>query len=62
MVIYGERLRGLRAGRSATIMRELDRSFMDSGFSLAVLARRLAVTPRYVQALLAEVETSFTDE
>jgi AraC-like DNA-binding protein len=61
-VIYGERLRGLRAGRSATIMRELDRSFMDSGFSLAVLARRLAVTPRYVQALLAEVETSFTDE
>ncbi|HEY4135493.1 MAG TPA: helix-turn-helix transcriptional regulator, partial [Alphaproteobacteria bacterium] len=26
------------------------------------LARRLDVTPRYVQLLLAEIETSFTDE
>jgi len=31
-VIYGSGLRGLRAGTLCTIMRELDRSFMDSGF------------------------------
>ncbi len=53
---------GARAGRYAMIVRELDRGFVESDFSLRVLARRLDVTPRYVQLLLAEVETSFTDE
>jgi AraC-like DNA-binding protein len=60
-VIYEERLRGSRAARFA-ILREIDRNFMDPGFSLTVLARRLSVTPRYVQVLLAVAETSFTDE
>ena len=59
---YQGRLKGLRAGRVALILREIDRSFAESGFSLTVLANRLAVTPRYVQTLLAEAETSFTDE
>lgn len=60
-VIYEERLRGSGAARFA-ILREIDRNFMDPGFSLTVLARRLSVTPRYVQVLLAVAETSFTDE
>jgi AraC-like DNA-binding protein len=53
---------GLRAARLAMIDRELDRNFMRSEFSLPLLARRIGVTPRYVQALFADVETSFTDE
>jgi len=52
----------LRAARFETIRRELDRRFMLPGFSLTALARRLGVSPRYVQALFAEAETSFTDE
>ena len=54
--------RGSRAGRRAMILLEIDRSFLDAGFSLTVLARKLSVTPRYVQALLTEVGTSFIDE
>jgi AraC-like DNA-binding protein len=61
-VIYEERFPGVRAGRFAMILRELDRSFLQADFSLTVLARRLAVTPRYVQTLLAGAETSFTNE
>lgn len=61
-MIPENRLRGLRAGRFAVIARELDRHFMESGFTLTMLAHRLGVTPRYVQVLLAEAETSFTDE
>jgi AraC-like DNA-binding protein len=61
-VIYEEQFPGVRAGRLAMILRELDRSFLEADFSLTVLARRLAVTPRYVQTLLAEAETSFTNE
>jgi AraC-like DNA-binding protein len=50
---------GVRAARLAVIMREIEHRFMDPDFSLTVLARRLGVTPRYVQALLAEVGSSF---
>jgi AraC-like DNA-binding protein len=52
----------LGAARLETIMRELDRNFMMPGFSLTALARRLAVSPRYVQTLFSEAATSFTDE
>jgi AraC-like DNA-binding protein len=55
-------LPGLRAGRRAMIIRELNRNFMRPDFSLTSLARRLGVTPRYVQTLLAEADTSFTNE
>jgi AraC-like DNA-binding protein len=54
--------RGLGAARRRAIQRELDRSAMDPAFSLTALACRLGLTPRYVQALLAAAETSFTDE
>lgn len=53
---------GLRAARLETIRRDLDRHFLEPTFSLTALARRLGVTPRYVQALFAEAATSFTDE
>jgi AraC-like DNA-binding protein len=52
----------LREGRLEAIRREVDRSFMMPDFSLTILARRLEVSPRHIQALLAEAGTSFTDE
>jgi AraC-like DNA-binding protein len=52
----------LRVARFEMIRREIDRNFMMFDFSLTVLARRLAVSPRYVQALFSEAATSFTDE
>ena len=52
----------LRAARLETVRRELDRNFTMPGFSLTALARRLTVSPRYVQALFSEAGTSFTDE
>ncbi len=61
-VIDREQLRGLHAGRCAMVLRILDRHFIDPDFSLTALAGRLGVTPRYVQMLLAEAETSFIDE
>jgi len=54
--------RGLRAARVLAIRREVDRRFPDPDFSLPVLARQLGITPRYVQSLLAENDTSFVDE
>jgi AraC-like DNA-binding protein len=50
---------GVRAAHLAAVQREIERHFMDPNFSLAVLARRVGVTPRYVQALLAETGSSF---
>jgi AraC-like DNA-binding protein len=52
----------MRAARLETIRRDLDRHFLEQGLSLSTLARRVGVTPRYVQALFAEGATSFTDE
>ena len=54
--------RGLRAARVLAIRREVDRRFADPDFSLSALASRLGITPRYVQSLLAENDTSFIDE
>lgn len=53
---------GRQGGRVAVVLKEIDRYFAQPGFSLPMLARRVGVTPRHVQALLAELETSFTDE
>jgi len=54
--------RGLRAARLSAIYREFERSFADPNLSLTALARHLSVTPRYVQRLLAEAGTSFSNE
>jgi AraC-like DNA-binding protein len=53
---------GLRHARLEAIQHDLERHFLEPAFSLSALARRLSVTPRYVQALFAEAGTSFTDE
>jgi len=52
----------VREARFETVKQEIDRSFMQPGFSLTSLARRIGVSPRYIQMLLTEAETSFTDE
>ena len=44
------------------IRREVDRRFADPEFSLPALAGQPGITPRYVQSLLAEHDTSFIDE
>ena len=53
---------GLRAARVLAIRREVDRRFVDPDFSLPVLASQLGITPRYIQSLLAENDSSFIDE
>ena len=51
-----------RDARFIAIGRLIDRAFNNPDFSLATLSRRLGVTPRHVQRLLAENQTSFVDE
>jgi AraC-like DNA-binding protein len=53
---------GLRVARVLAIRREVDRRFADPDFSLPALAGQLGITPRYVQSLLAESDSSFIDE
>jgi AraC-like DNA-binding protein len=55
-------LGGGRAARLAEIRREIEKSALDPKFSLPELALRIGVSPRYVQALLKEQDTSFLDE
>jgi AraC-like DNA-binding protein len=53
---------GARAARMMAIQREIDRSFGNPDFSLPALAQRIGVTPRYVQILLEEANSSFVKE
>jgi AraC-like DNA-binding protein len=53
---------GGRAARRALIGRELDKGYLDPHFSLPALANRLGVSPRYVQMLLEEANSSFVKE
>ena len=54
-------MRGLRASRTQEIIAEIDRRFADPGFSIGQVARRLGLSPRYLQDLLQETGLSFTD-
>jgi AraC-like DNA-binding protein len=54
-------MRGLRAARVRTIVGEISKSFADSAFSVGELARRLAVSPRYISRLLHETGLSFAE-
>jgi AraC-like DNA-binding protein len=54
------RARGMRAARLREVISEIQARFADPGFSPQIVARRLAVTERYVQDLLQETGTSFT--
>jgi AraC-like DNA-binding protein len=51
--------RGGRAAQLALIRREIEHHFDNPDFSLPELARRVGVTPRYVQMLLEAVNSSF---
>jgi AraC-like DNA-binding protein len=53
--------RGLRAARLQTIVAEIKARFADPGFSPGDVARVLGVSPRYVQDLLHDTGSSFTE-
>jgi AraC-like DNA-binding protein len=53
---------GQHAARFIAIAHFIDRGFADPDFSLTALSRHLGVTPRHIQRLLAEHQTSFVDE
>jgi AraC-like DNA-binding protein len=54
-------MRGLRAARLQDILAEIRTGFIKPGFSPDDIARKLRVTPRYVQNLLQETGSSFTE-
>jgi AraC-like DNA-binding protein len=53
--------RGLRAARLQQILAEIRATFADPAFSEPRLASRLGVTTRYIQGLLQETGSTFTD-
>lgn len=58
----GEQCAGQRAARLVAIQNHIDKSFDDPRFSLTALACRMRISPRQIQRLLADNETSFIDE
>jgi AraC-like DNA-binding protein len=54
--------RGGREALRAMVMREIGRNYLDPDFSLPVLAQRIGISPRYIQMLLAQTDTSFLRE
>jgi AraC-like DNA-binding protein len=55
------RLRGLRAARLQEILAEIKIGFARPGFSPLSIALKLGLSPRYIQDLLHDVGTSFTE-
>jgi AraC-like DNA-binding protein len=55
------RFRGLRAARLQQIVAEIRTGFADPVFSEPGLAKKLGVTTRYIQALLQETGSRFTE-
>ena len=55
------RMRGQRAARLQDILSDIRAGFANPAFSSNDIARRLGVTPRYVQTLLQEAGSSFTE-
>ena len=55
------RMRGLRAARLQDILSDIRAGFTNPRFSPNDIARRLGVTPRYIQILLQEAGSSFTE-
>jgi transcriptional regulator GlxA family with amidase domain len=54
-------MRGRRAARLQEILAEIHASFADPAFSPQALARRLQLSPRYIQSLLQDMGLSFTE-
>jgi AraC-like DNA-binding protein len=55
------RMRGVRAARAEAILAEIRAGFADPAFSARSVAKKLAVSPRYVQGLLQASGWSFTE-
>ncbi|MCW5689679.1 MAG: AraC family transcriptional regulator [Pseudolabrys sp.] len=55
------RQRGLRAARLRAVLAEIETGFANPGFSVAQVARKLRLSPRYVQDLLHDTEASFVE-
>ncbi|MGH6735149.1 MAG: AraC family transcriptional regulator [Methyloceanibacter sp.] len=53
--------RGLRAARLAAILAEIKTGFADAAFSVERVAKRVGLSPRYVQVLLHETGETFTE-
>lgn len=53
------RHRGLRAARAREILAEIRANFADPNCSAKVVARKLGLSPRYINQLLQETEASF---
>ncbi|MEH2675397.1 AraC family transcriptional regulator [Bradyrhizobium elkanii] len=54
-------MRGLRASRTQEVIAEINRSFASAGFSVEQVAKRMGVSARYVQDLLQDTGSSFTE-
>jgi AraC-like DNA-binding protein len=54
-------MRGARAARAKQVIMEIEANFINQGFSAHSVARKLGVSPRYVQDLLHETGLSFTE-
>jgi AraC-like DNA-binding protein len=54
-------MRGVRAVRAKQALAEIESNFTDQGFSAHDVARKLGVSSRYVQDLLHEAGSSFTE-
>jgi AraC-like DNA-binding protein len=55
------RMRGLRSARVQAILAEISAGFADPAFSPSVVGAKLALSARYVQDLLQETGSSFTE-
>jgi AraC-like DNA-binding protein len=55
------RMRGLRAARTLSILEEIKAGILDPKFSSADVARKLGLSPRYVNELLQETSASFAE-
>jgi len=55
------RMRGLRAARAQAVLAEIRAHFADRSFSLGLVAKKLGLAPRYLQALLQETGASFSE-
>lgn len=55
------RMRGLRAARLEEILELIRKNFTSSSFSTADVARRIGLSPRYVNDLLQETGTGFAE-
>jgi AraC-like DNA-binding protein len=54
-------MRGLRAARAQDILAQIRAGFADPAFSPAIVAAKIGLSPRYVQGLLHDTGTSFSE-